>query len=48
MVTNVPALKSLDTEGRIQSGGTKILVNIKSFGWISSELISSNETSYRF
>ena len=41
----VPALKSLATEGLIQSGGTKTRVNIRSFGWVNSEFINNKGTS---
>lgn len=44
-LTYVPDLKSDVTEGRIHSGGTRILVRIKSFGCVKSAFISSRGMS---
>lgn len=45
--TYVPALRSETTEGRIQMGGTRIRVNIRSFGLPTSGFIINSGISCR-
>ena len=45
--TYVPALRSETTEGRIQIGGTRILVSIRSLGLPTSGFIITRGISYR-
>lgn len=45
--THVPDLRSDTTEGRIQRGGARILVKMRSFGWDTLEFISNNGISWK-